>query len=99
MAHSFPTRRSSDLEAGWLDSVFTQTETNTELRTKLVDKLNDFSVRLVLTAHPTQFYPGPVLAIMTDLIEALKKNDIHNIHLLLQQLGKDRKSTRLNSSH
>src|SRR5690606_27564081 len=43
---------------------------------------------LVLTAHPTQFYPGPVLAIMTDLIEALKKNDIHNIHLLLQQLGK-----------
>src|SRR3546814_12709842 len=25
---------------------------------------------------------------MTNLIEALKKNDIHNIHLLLQQLGK-----------
>ncbi len=75
-------------EAGLLDSVFTQTETNKELRSKLVDKLNDFSVRLVLTAHPTQFYPGPVLAIMTDLIEALKQNDIHNIHLLLQQLGK-----------
>ena len=75
-------------EAGLLDSVFTQTETNKELRSKLVDKLSDFSLRLVLTAHPTQFYPGPVLAIMTDLIEALKKNDIHNIHLLLQQLGK-----------
>ena len=75
-------------EAGLLDSVFTQTETNKELRSKLVEKLNDFSLRLVLTAHPTQFYPGPVLAIMTDLIEALKKNDIHNIHLLLQQLGK-----------
>lgn len=75
-------------EAGLLDSVFKQTENNKELRQKLVEKLNDFSLRLVLTAHPTQFYPGPVLAIITDLIEALKKNDIHNIHLLLQQLGK-----------
>ncbi|WP_353126251.1 phosphoenolpyruvate carboxylase [Parapedobacter pyrenivorans] len=75
-------------EAGLLDSVFKQTENNKELRSKLVEKLNDFSLRLVLTAHPTQFYPGPVLAIITDLIEALKTNDIHNIHLLLQQLGK-----------
>ena len=75
-------------EAGLLDSVFKQTENNKELRHKLVEKLSDFSLRLVLTAHPTQFYPGPVLAIITDLIEALKKNDIHNIHLLLQQLGK-----------
>src|SRR5690606_29650063 len=75
-------------EAGLLDSVFKQTESNIELRQKLVDKLRDFSLRLVLTAHPTQFYPGPVLAIITDLTEALKKNDINNIHLLLQQLGK-----------
>jgi len=75
-------------EAGLLDSVFRQTENNKELRAKLMDKLRDFSLRLVLTAHPTQFYPGPVLAIITDLTEALKKNDIHNIHLLLQQLGK-----------
>src|SRR5690606_577606 len=75
-------------EAGLLDSVFTQTENNKELRHKLVSKLRDFSLRLVLTAHPTQFYPGPVLAIITDLTEALKKNDINNIHLLLQQLGK-----------
>ena len=75
-------------EAGLLESVFTQTGTDKELRSKLVDKLKDFSLRLVLTAHPTQFYPGPVLAIMNDLIEALKENDIHNIHLLLQQLGK-----------
>ncbi|MFC7523631.1 phosphoenolpyruvate carboxylase [Parapedobacter sp. GCM10030251] len=75
-------------EAGLLDSVFKQTESNKELRDKLVGKLRDFSLRLVLTAHPTQFYPGPVLAIITDLTEALKKNDINNIHLLLQQLGK-----------
>ncbi|MGK6349667.1 phosphoenolpyruvate carboxylase [Parapedobacter sp. DT-150] len=75
-------------EAGLLDSVFKQTENNKALRSKLVKKLNDFSLRLVLTAHPTQFYPGPVLAIITDLTEALKSNDINNIHLLLQQLGK-----------
>ncbi len=75
-------------EAGLLDSVFKQTENNKELRDKLVKKLNDFSLRLVLTAHPTQFYPGPVLSIITDLTEALKRNDINNIHLLLQQLGK-----------
>jgi Phosphoenolpyruvate carboxylase len=75
-------------EAGLLDAVFKQTETNKELRRKLVDKLNNFSLRLVLTAHPTQFYPGPVLSIITDLTEALKRNDINNIHLLLQQLGK-----------
>src|SRR5690606_18548325 len=37
---------------------------------------------------PTQFYPGPVLGIINDLIEAIKKNDIQNIYLLLQQLGK-----------
>ncbi|WP_257670077.1 phosphoenolpyruvate carboxylase [Parapedobacter tibetensis] len=80
------TGRSDD--AGLLDSVFKQTENNKELRDKLVAKLNDFSLRLVLTAHPTQFYPGPVLAIITDLTEALKKNDINNVHLLLQQLGK-----------
>jgi len=28
--------------------------------------LKDFNVRTVLTAHPTQFYPGSVLGIITD---------------------------------
>lgn len=63
-------------------------EDNGEMRRKIVSKLKDFSVRLVLTAHPTQFYPGPVLGIINDLIDAIKTNDIHSIHLLLQQLGK-----------
>lgn len=75
-------------EAGMLDSVFKLTENNKKLRKQLIEKLSDFSLRLVLTAHPTQFYPGPVLAIITDLTEALKNNDIHNVNLLLQQLGK-----------
>ena len=75
-------------EAGLLDSVLKHTENNKDLRNKLENKLRNFSLRLVLTAHPTQFYPSSVLAIITDLTEALKKNDINNINLLLQQLGK-----------
>ena len=50
--------------------------------------MEDFSIRVVLTAHPTQFYPGHVLAIHTDLEEAIRQNDIQQINLLLQQLGK-----------
>ena len=37
--------------------------------------LEEFKVRIVLTAHPTQFYPGSVLGIITDLTEAIREND------------------------
>lgn len=50
--------------------------------------LEEFKVRIVLTAHPTQFYPGAVLAIITDLTEAIKDNDLLRINDLLAQLGK-----------
>lgn len=50
--------------------------------------LESFCVRLVLTAHPTQFYPGPVLGIIHDLSRALVKNDTSEVNILLQQLGK-----------
>lgn len=75
-------------EIGGLNSLFKLAQNDTKLKKQIVEKLKDFSVRLVLTAHPTQFYPGPVLGIINDLIEAIKANDISNIHLLLQQLGK-----------
>ena len=55
---------------------------------ELGDALKDFSVRLVLTAHPTQFYPGSVLGIINDLSKALKENDSSLINSYLQQLGK-----------
>lgn len=54
----------------------------------LIEKLKTFSVRLTLTAHPTQFYPGNVLGIITDLEDAIRYDDIGRINLLLQQLGK-----------
>jgi phosphoenolpyruvate carboxylase len=55
---------------------------------ELEKKLKDFSVHLVLTAHPTQFYPGTVLGIINDLSKALSENDAAKINIYLQQLGK-----------
>ncbi|PQJ68584.1 phosphoenolpyruvate carboxylase [Polaribacter butkevichii] len=50
--------------------------------------LEDFKVRIVLTAHPTQFYPGSVLGIITDLDKAIQDDDLLLIRKLLAQLGK-----------
>ena len=75
-------------DSGTLQSLIQQAAVSEKARNTISDKLNDFSLRLVLTAHPTQFYPGSVLGIMTDLIDALKTNDIPTINVLLQQLGK-----------
>ncbi|HKZ68021.1 MAG TPA: phosphoenolpyruvate carboxylase [Chitinophagaceae bacterium] len=55
---------------------------------ELAKKLKDFSIRLVLTAHPTQFYPGSVLGIINDLAKALAENNTNLINTYLQQLGK-----------
>ena len=57
---------------------------NTEALRK---KLEKFKVRLVLTAHPTQFYPANVLGIIHDMGEAIGKNDFNTINQYIQQLG------------
>ncbi len=62
--------------------------TTDNLRDQLADKLHDFAVALVLTAHPTQFYPGAVLGIINDISRALKDNNTPLINTYLQQLGK-----------
>jgi len=54
----------------------------------LKEKLKDFRVRLVLTAHPTQFYPGEVLGIINDLTRAINENNTSQVNSYLQQLGK-----------
>src|ERR1700761_8524929 len=61
-------------------------QTNKE--SELTEKLKDYSVRMVLTAHPTQFYPGPVLGIINDLSRAVIENNAGEINLYMQQLGK-----------
>ncbi|MBS1949912.1 MAG: Phosphoenolpyruvate carboxylase [Cytophagales bacterium] len=55
---------------------------------ELKSRMDEFSLRLVLTAHPTQFYPGHVLGILTDLEGAIRSNNLRNINLLLSQMGK-----------
>ena len=52
--------------------------------------LKRFKVRIVLTAHPTQFYPDSVLGIINDLAVAVSSNDLMTIKTLLTQLGKTR---------
>lgn len=75
-------------ESVTLQSLLQQGDGDGKIRENIREQLKKFSLRLVLTAHPTQFYPSRVLGIMTDLVEALKVNDINAINLLLQQLGK-----------
>jgi phosphoenolpyruvate carboxylase len=36
-------------------------------------------MRTVLTAHPTQFYPGSVLGIINDLTDAIRQKTASNI--------------------
>ena len=74
---------------GTLRYIKEATKTNNSF-SELKEYLNRFKVRIVLTAHPTQFYPGSVLGIITDLSEALKNDDLEQIKLLLAQLGKTR---------
>ncbi|MCZ4410148.1 phosphoenolpyruvate carboxylase [Cryomorphaceae bacterium 1068] len=72
---------------GSVHAFFNQTA-NRNAGEALREALKNFRVRVVLTAHPTQFYPGPVLGIITDLAEAIERNDLSNIKSYLAQLGK-----------
>ena len=57
-------------------------------KAELKAALEDCSTRVVLTAHPTQFYPGSVLGIINDLAEAIRDDELLVIKKLLAQLGK-----------
>jgi phosphoenolpyruvate carboxylase len=61
---------------------------NSDKQTEYNYLLQNASIRVVLTAHPTQFYPGEVLGILTDLDSSIKSNNITEIDVLLRQLGK-----------
>ena len=61
------------------------------------NRLQAFSIRPVLTAHPTQFYPGRVLAIITDLTDAIHNDPM--VSHVLKQLEKLRSSKRQSEPH
>jgi len=54
---------------------------------KIAKKLSTFSARIVLTAHPTQFYTPAVLDIISKLRTLILGDKIDEIDVVLQQLG------------
>jgi len=54
----------------------------------LINHLKKFKLRIVLTAHPTQFYPDSVLIIINEISKAISNNNLDKIKKLLTQLGK-----------
>ena len=69
-----------------IDTMVAQCQNKTEF-SQLLGRLNEFAVRIVLTAHPTQFYRPPVLDIIANLRIQVKNNEIEKIDRLLHQLG------------
>ena len=51
------------------------------------EMLDTFSARIVLTAHPTQFYTPAVLDIIAELRSLILENRIDDVDVTLQQLG------------
>ncbi|MEO0506161.1 MAG: phosphoenolpyruvate carboxylase [Bacteroidota bacterium] len=54
---------------------------------KIKKKLSTFSARIVLTAHPTQFYTPAVLDIIKQLGQLIETDKVNEIDITLQQLG------------
>lgn len=54
---------------------------------KASKKLSTFSARIVLTAHPTQFYTPSVLDIIAELRSLIDNDRLYDIDVTLQQLG------------
>lgn len=55
---------------------------------KLSEILQTYRIKMVLTAHPTQFYPPQVLSIIKDLSIAIENNAHEEVRNILLQLGK-----------
>lgn len=77
----------SDADAGTVQNIFERATQNNSVQ-EVREKLNKFGVKVVFTAHPTQFYPNSVQRILHDLKTQITADSITNIDLLLQQLGK-----------
>ncbi len=71
---------------GTIDNFLQQVESNNN-QNQLNKMLNDYKIRIVLTAHPTQFYPNTVLGIILNMGHAIKENNLNKIQQLFLQLG------------
>lgn len=83
---AFPNLHSAS-DSGTVTNLFERSQQDHKLE-KVREKLRDFTVKVVFTAHPTQFYPSSVQRILHDLRKSITDDSITNIDMLLQQLGK-----------
>ena len=86
--------RTHDLNAAGSVSHLTDVTLREARNPDLGALLQHTATRVVLTAHPTQFYPDSVQSIIQDLSAALGCNDPAQVERLLLQLGKTRFSNR-----
>jgi phosphoenolpyruvate carboxylase len=89
--------------SGSLNHLIAQVIT-TEKLSELNKLLQSYRTRIVLTAHPTQFYPPEVLSIIRDLTHEVQNNNIKNVNDFLLQLGmtpfkRDAKPTPLDEAN
>ena len=61
---------------------------NKQLSEVLSEYIKRVKVRIVLTAHPTQFYPDNVLVIINELSRAIANDELDNIKKLLGAIRK-----------
>ena len=73
----------SDFNKAGIDVFLANSKSNKEV----FEHFRNFSVRVVFTAHPTQFYPNSVQSIMHQLRESIKVNHIEQVDESLQQLA------------
>lgn len=86
--------RTRDLEgAGTLHDLGSRIQASAT-QADLARLLETFRTRIVLTAHPTQFYTEQVLGIIHDLREAIGADDLNQVYRLLLQLGRTRFKNR-----
>ena len=75
-----------DQDSILIDTMVSKCQSDTEVN-DLLKSLNEFAVRIVLTAHPTQFYRAPVLDIIAKLRKGVRGSKVEEIDRLLHQLG------------
>lgn len=80
-------RLHSESDAGTINQLFERSTQEHKLDA-VREKIKDFAIKIVFTAHPTQFYPNAVQRIIHDLRSAIIDDSVTNIDMLLQQLGK-----------
>ena len=77
----------NDLQGTGTLTAFLQRTRNRSHKKDLLKAFKEYDLRIVLTAHPTQFYPKEILSIIQDLTEAVKVNNLATVSMLLQQLA------------